>query len=86
MRRHGSVFLLMMRHTLWRTLVVLFTMAAAETGIFLGALPEELTGMAVSSALWGCRFPLAVCVLAGFVLITAFLVGATEGKGSVRSA
>ena len=86
MKRHGSVLLLMVRHTGWRSLLVLTAMAAAEVGTFLAYLPENLSGMAVSAALWNCRFPLALCIFAGFVLISAFLAGATDGKGSVRTA
>ena len=86
MKAHGSVFLLMLRHTWWKTLLVLAVMAGAEAGSFLASLPADLTGMALTAALWNCRFPLAVCILAGFVLISAFLAGATDGKGSVRPA
>ena len=49
MKAHGSVFLLMLRHTWWKTLLVLAVMAGAEAGSFLVSLPADLTGMALTA-------------------------------------
>ena len=85
MKQQISVFLLMARMSIYRGLVVLFAMAAVETGLFYAVLARGVTenGMSLEGVVEESRLALVFVVC--FALLAARLFVAGYGEKTRRS-
>ena len=82
MKQYFSLFLLFLRHSAWKVLLLAAAMAAVQMGLFWGLTPDP-AAHSLEACLAACRTPLAIAVLLGFALLSALLL--TDGaKGKHR--
>ena len=82
MKQYFSLFLLFLRHSAWKVLLLAAAMADVQMGLFWGLTPDP-AAHSLEACLAACRTPLAIAVLLGFALLSALLL--TDGaKGKHR--
>ena len=81
MRPHRALFHLVLRHTVWKVLLLLLLLAAAEWSAFLCLSPDPASiGLADAFSLSGGA--LAGLLALAFLLLSALLLLATTGRGA----
>ena len=83
MRPHRALFHLVLRHTVWKVLLLLLLLAAAQWSAFLCLSPDPASiGLADAFSLSGGA--LAGLLALAFLLLSALLLLATTGRGARR--
>lgn len=85
MKPNLSVFMLLIRHTAYKLLLLLAGLAAAEWAVFAALCPEPLV-YSLEEALYLCRIPLTVVLAVGFAVYSGLLAYSTTGRGHNRPA
>ena len=81
MRPHRALFHLVLRHTVWKVLLLLLLLAAAQWSAFLCLSPDPASiGLADAFSLSGGA--LAGLLALAFLLLSALLLLATTGRGA----
>ena len=79
MRQHGTLFLLFLRQSAWKVLLLLVVMAAAEAALFLAFMPNPAEN-SLETVLRLTQFPLTLVLLAAWGLLWAVLIsGGSRG-------
>lgn len=84
MKQHKTLFLLFLRHTAWKVLLILLLSAAVQAGLFLALAPAparyslEIVLGNMETYLWWVD-------LLTFAVIVGLLLGASTGKGKGRT-
>lgn len=85
MKPNLSVFMLLIRHTAYKLLLLLAVLAAAEWAVFAVLCPEPLL-YSLEEALYLCRVPLLVLTAVGFAVYSLILLASVTGRGKDRPA
>jgi len=84
MKRHKTLFLLFLRHTAWKVLLVLAGSAVIQAALFRFLIPAPARN-SLESCLGSVETHLWVVVLLTFAVIVGLLLGATTGRGKGRT-
>ena len=78
MKSSFSVFLLFLRHSVWKVLLLLAAMAGVELGLFAALMPDPATH-SLETCLAACGRPLGIVLLMGFASLGCLLLA--DGAG-----
>lgn len=78
MKSSFSVFLLFLRHSVWKVLLLLAVMAGVELGLFAALTPDP-AAHSLETCLAACGRPLGIVLLTGFVSLGCLLLA--DGAG-----
>lgn len=78
MKSSFSVFLLFLRHSVWKVLLLLAVMAGVELGLFAALTPDP-AAHSLEACLAACGRPLGIVLLTGFVSLGCLLLA--DGAG-----
>ena len=78
MKSSFSVFLLFLRHSVWKVLLLLAAMAGVELGLFTALMPDPATH-SLETCLAACGRPLGIVLLMGFASLGCLLLA--DGAG-----
>ena len=84
MKKHGTLFLLFLRHTAWKVLAVLLVSAAVQVGLFRFLVPDP-TRHSLEIALGPMETCLWWMAILTFALLVSLLLTASTGKGKGRT-
>ncbi len=84
MKQHKTLFLLFLRHTAWKVLLILAGSAAVQVALFRFLIPAPARN-SLESCLGSIETYLWAVVLLTFAVIVGLLLGATTGRGKGRT-